>query len=87
MLLTVSAAPCGTGIDPFAGSRAGDDGAQPLPRVQAGDSDVLLSFRVYVWKLRHGEAAECFMGLQGKLELGLSLSARRSVRPAALAVF
>ena len=32
MLLTVSAAPCGTGIDPFAGSRAGDDGAQPLPR-------------------------------------------------------
>lgn len=32
MLLTVSAAPCGTSIDPFAGSRAGDDGAQPLPR-------------------------------------------------------
>lgn len=57
MLLTVSAAPCGTGIDPFAGSRAGDDGAQPLPRAACWSIDVLLSFRVHVGKLRHGEAA------------------------------
>lgn len=61
--------------------------SNPCQGLQAGDSDMLLSFKVYEGKLRRGEAAECFMGLQGKLELRLSLSAHRSVRPAALAVF